>query len=290
MFDLHIHTNASDGEFSPKEIIKMAKTKGLSAISITDHDSIENLEEAILIGKEENIEVIPGIELNANVDSGQMHILGYYIDYNNPVFKKKVEHIREEKNLRNIEFASTFNKIGINISLENVEKHANNKIVSRAHFAQELYDKNYTDSINEAYSKYFNTVPFKNIKNHNLSPKDTIKTIKEANGIAVLAHPQTLKLNEDELDKTLEELKSYGLDGIECYHSKQTEEQRNLYAKLAKKHNLLITAGSDFHGPTLKPEIKMGINSSDNLFNKTDIISELKNKVPSNSVFKNFSI
>jgi predicted metal-dependent phosphoesterase TrpH len=267
MFDFHVHTNASDGELSPEEVINLAIKLNLEAIAITDHDTSDNVAEAVENAKNKNIKVIPGIELNAKVEKGQMHILGYYIDYGNPKFKEIMLELKNQRDERNERFIKAFNLAGINISIDNVKKYVIGQVVGKPHFAKALIEKGYISTVNEAFDKYFNQYPYNTIKREAISPENAIKIIKDFNGIAVLAHPYTLKLDETELENKIKELISFGLEGIECYHSDHSKEQVELYKKLAKKYNLIITCGSDFHGPTVTPDIVMGSGINGNLIN-----------------------
>ena len=265
MIDLHVHTTASDGEFSPSEIIDKALLNGLTHIAITDHDTINGLDEAISYAKGKNIVVIPGVELNAKVSKGQMHILGYFIDYSNTEFIKAMKKFEDERNSRNDKFIEMFNQLGIDISLEDVKKYAIGTVIGKPHFARVLLEKGYTQDIEEGFDKFFNQEPLKSIKRISYSPKEIIKLIKSAGGTAVLAHPQSLKLDNEELERTILELKDLGLDGLECYHSKQSDEEMNFFKTLAEKHNMLITLGSDYHRDVSISNIELGEGKNRNL-------------------------
>lgn len=281
MIDLHIHTTASDGEFSPTEIVNKAIDMGLTHIAITDHDTVNGLNEAISYGKDKDITIIPGVELNAKVDLGQMHILGYYIDYNNKEFLDMMKVFENDRNERNTLFIKKFREIGIDITMEEVKKYAIGSVVGKPHFARVLMEKGYINSVQEGFDKYFNVEPLKNIKRRSFEPEKIIKLIKNASGIAVLAHPQSLKLDENSLREKILELKSYGLDGLECYHSKQTYDEINLFRKIAENNNLLITLGSDYHRDVAISNIEIGHGKNDNLINSNpnidNIISNLEN-------------
>jgi len=290
MIDLHIHTTASDGEFSPSEIIDKALEIGLTHIAITDHDTINGLNEAINYAKEKNIVVIPGVELNAEVSKGQMHILGYYIDYSNQEFIKAMKAFEDGRNDRNDKFIEEFNKLGINISLEDVKKYATGTVVGKPHFAKVLLDKGFIQNIEECFDNFFNKEPFKNIKRISYSPEDVIKLIKNAGSLAVLAHPQTLKLDNKELEEAILQLKNYGLDGIECYHSKQTDEQMQYFKILAEKHNMIITLGSDYHRDISLSNIKLGRGKNNNLINSLPDIDSIINNLEKTHNNWNFNI
>lgn len=282
MIDLHIHTTASDGEFSPTEIVNKAINIGLTHIAITDHDTINGLNEAITYGKDKDIKIIPGVELNARVDLGQMHILGYYIDYTNKKFIKMMQVFENDRNERNNRMIAKFKEMGIDISIDDIKKYAAGSVIGKPHFAKVLIEKGYVNDVEEAFQKYFNVEPMKNIRRKTFLPKEIIDTIKSANGIAVLAHPQSLKLDEKQLREKIEELKSYGLEGLECYHSKQTYEEMQLFKKIASDNNLLITLGSDFHREKDKIEIKLGRGIDNNLIKSlpdaNNIISNLEKR------------
>ena len=278
MIDLHVHTTASDGEYNPKDVIKMAKENNVETIAIADHDTVAGLEEAIEEGEKIGVEVIPAIELNAKVEKGKMHILGYYMDYKDKDFMQAMETLRKDREDRNMEFIEEFHKQNVNITLDQVKKYAIGRIIAKPHFARALYDNGYINDIEEAYTNYFNVPPMKNIKRQSITPKQAIDLIKNAGGIAVIAHPVTLKLNDDELNKEIKELKSYGLDGIECYNNIHTKEDINKLKKIANENDMLITAGSDFHGPITTPGVIIGRGKDDNIITDIpDMLDKIKN-------------
>lgn len=265
MIDLHVHTTASDGEFSPSTIINKAISAGLTHIAITDHDTINGLNEAINYAKGKNIIVIPGVELSAKVKKGQMHILGYYIDYTHAEFLNKMKIFENERNERNEKYINEFKKIGISITLDEIKKYAIGTVVGKPHFAKVLIEKGYIKNVEEGFEKFFNKEPFKNIKRKTDSPEQIIKLIKNSGGIAVLAHPQTLELEQEELEETILMLKNYGLDGLECYHSKQTDEEMKYFKLLTQKYNMLMTLGSDYHRAVEISNIEIGSGKNNNL-------------------------
>lgn len=275
MIDLHTHTKASDGEKTPKELIDLALELNIKALAITDHDTIDGISPAVSYSQNKNILLIPGIELEAKVDNGQMHILGLFIDYSNKNFIEKLNNIRNSRENRNLKFIDEFKKLGFDISIDELKKISGGKTIGKPHFAKVFLNKNYIQNKCEIFDKYFNQPPFNKLEKNVYSPKDIITMIKEANGIAVLAHPQSLKLSIDELTKTLIELKSYGLDGLECIHSNQSSDEMLAFKNLAKSLNLIITKGSDYHGPIVKPDIKLGTGINGNIIsNEEDIILE----------------
>ena len=276
MIDLHAHTIASDGDKTPEELIDLALSKNLSAIAITDHDTVNGLKSAFEYSKDKNIIFVPGIELEADVDKGQMHILGLFIDFENKYLNDVLTEIKQGRENRNNLFIKEFNKMGFEITLEELRKVSGGKIIGKPHFAKVFLQKKYINTKNEIFDNYFNKPPLNAIKKTSFSAEKIIKMIKKANGIAVLAHPQTLKLEDEELEKELNELITYGLDGLECYHSKQTPEQMHTFKALAKKLNLLVTKGSDYHGPITTPEVELGTGKDGN------IVSDEEDKILEN--------
>ena len=229
MIDLHVHTVNSDGEKTPKEIIDMAIEKNIEVIAITDHDTIDGIEEAIKYSEDKNIKVIPGIEISVDVEKGQLHMLGLNIDYKNKKLIETLNLLKEARDSRNDKFINILNEMGFEVTLEELKEISNGKIISKPHFAKLFIKKGYIKEKSEMFDKYFNQEPLKNIKKELISAKDAIKLIREANGIPVLAHPQTLKLEKNDLINKIKELKGYGLLGIECYHSNLTNEQMTLF-------------------------------------------------------------
>ena len=265
MIDLHSHTKASDGEKTLEELIDLAISKNISTLAITDHDTVDGIEIAKNYAKNKNIKIIPGVELSAHVEKGQMHILGLFVDYKNTKFLEKLNYLKESRASRNDKFINELNKMGYQITMEELKAVSGGKTIGKPHFAKVFLSKNYIKTKNEMFDNFFNKPPLNKYKRDSYSPKDSIEMIKEAGGIAILAHPQTLKLSFDELREKIKELKSYGLDGLECYHSNQTPEEMDEFNKIAKELNLIITKGSDYHGPIVKPLIELGTGINNNI-------------------------
>ena len=280
MIDLHVHTTASDGDKRPKELVDYAIEKGIDVIAITDHDTIEGVEEAINYSKDKKIMVIPGIEFDAESKKGQIHILGLFIDYKDKNIQEKLKKVKDERNARNDKFIAEFNKIGFDITLDELKQVSNEEVIAKPHFAKVFLNKGYINKVEEIYTEYFNKSPFKEMIRMSYKPQEVIEIIKNANGIAILAHPHSLKLDDELLEEKIKEFVSYGLDGVECYHSNHTKEQMSKYVEIANKHNLLITKGSDYHGPVTKPDILLGRGLNENLVgccNEDIIIEQLFN-------------
>ena len=274
LIDLHVHTTASDGTMSPKQIVSYAKQKGLIAIGITDHDTISGIEEAQKEGKLLGIEVIPGIEISTEFN-GEMHLLGYYIKETFQLIKK-LNGIRDKREIRNVKIISKLNERGIDVSLEEVKEIAKGESIGRPHIAMVLMQKGYVDSVRTAFDKYLGKGKIAYVDREKVSPEEGIKIILEAGGLPVLAHPKYLNLSGAELDILLVKLKEYGLVGIEAYYSMNTKNETGIYLRVAIKHGLAVTGGTDFHGNN-KPEIDIGTGKG-NMKLKYDIVNNLLKK------------
>lgn len=270
MIDLHTHSTASDGEFSPTELIDLAIKKNIEALAITDHDTIDGLDEAQKYAQGKEILFIPGIEIKAKSEKGQMHILGLDIDYNNIDLQNKLNLLINKRNTRNNEFIKYFQNIGFDITLEELQKISRGGVIGKPHFAKLLMQKGYACNTESVFRNYFNCPPLSEIKDFIYNPEEVISMIKKANGIAILAHPQKLKLDDIELEKKVLELIKYGLCGLECYHSEQTIEEMKKLRALADKYQLWITKGSDYHGPVVKSTIQLGTGINGNIVNEED--------------------
>jgi hypothetical protein len=254
--DFHIHTTASDGQYSPTEVVKMAKNNDLKCIAITDHDTINGLEEAYEAGKQNRIRVLGGVEFGAE-EHRYLHILGLDIDRSSPDLQKLCWELEKSRNERKYRIIEYLKEKDIVVSLDEVEEIAGGNIIARPHFAQVLVNKGYVKTTREAFDKYLDTEEYQRIERKKAKVKECIEAIHKAKGKAVLAHPYQLKFEDAQLDELVKELVSYGLDGIECYYPLHSEIQTEYYLKLARKYNLIISAGSDFHGEKVKPDIKL---------------------------------
>jgi len=281
MIDLHTHTRESDGDKTPEELIDLAISEKIEALAITDHDTADGLEVASNYAKHKNIIFIPGVEFDTKVEKGQMHILGLFVNFKDENFQQKLFDIKKERIDRNNKFIEEFNKMGFAITIKELQEVSSGKVIGKPHFAKVFLKKGYIKTFDEMFDEYFNKPPLSKIKKTCLTPKEVIRIIKDANGIAILAHPQKLKLSDSELIEKIAELKSYGLDGMECYHSNQTFEQMKRFKEIATQFNLLITKGSDYHGPFAKPQIKLGTGINNNIVSKEEkeLLEKLKSKV-----------
>lgn len=241
--DLHIHTNKSDSSFSPEEVIKYADKIGLSAIAITDHDSIDAIPLIQKYADQCNIEIIPGIELSSDINGDEVHILGYLIDYNNKLFQDKLKFLRDVRIKRAEQIVGKLRELHVDISIEDVLRFSGEGAIGRMHIARALLNKKYVYSIADAFQKYIGKGRHAYVKKYKITPKEAIDLIIGLKGVPVLAHPQIMNQ-----DKLIPIMVDEGLQGIEAYHSDHTKEGVKKYLEIAHKYNLLVTGGSDCHG------------------------------------------
>ena len=258
--DLHTHSACSDGTVSPSELVELAKKQGLSAIALTDHDCVDGLPAFMEAGKMHGIETICGIEFGTPWEKyhrPEIHIVGLGFDPTNKMLLTRAEQMHGGRDVRNEKMCQKLTSIGLAITVEELQDNAGGEILTRAHFANVLLEKGYVKSREEAFEKYISPGLPGYVEREMLTLEACIRTIKEAGGAAVLAHPTLYALDMGQLEELCAELISYGLDGMECYYSTYTAEQRRMIEALAKKMDLLPSGGSDFHGEN-KPSIRLG--------------------------------
>lgn len=269
IIDLHTHTNYSDGELSPNELIRLAVKNKIGILAITDHDTVAGLNNIDYNMPElKYLRLIPGIELNAKVNKGTMHILGYNIDKDNIPLNQKLYELRSTNANRIISILEQIKKdYNIVFDYEDLRSLFTAKHnLGRPDIAILCVKNGYANSVQDAFDKYLKEANNKvRGKNKVLTYQECITLILNSGGIPVLAHPKTLELTEKELLILIKEMVSYGLQGIEVYHSTHTKEEIELYLYIANKYNLLISGGSDYHGITVKPDIELGTGRNNNL-------------------------
>ncbi|MCP1716315.1 putative metal-dependent phosphoesterase TrpH [Methanocalculus alkaliphilus] len=247
--DLHLHTTASDGTLTPRELVIAAKDAGLSTIAITDHDTIDGIEEACRAGREFDLEVIPGIELSTIDGKKEIHILGYFIDPTNCSLNAIIQKMIDARENRAVRMVEKLNELGIEITVERVREISGTTFIGRPHIARVMQEMGYIEEQSEAFTtEYIGSGGRAYIERFKITPADAISLIHEAGGVAVLAHPGYLgdrsTLGEEDIARYV----GLGLDGVEVYYAKHTEEQVEYYKGLALTYGLMMTGGSDFHG------------------------------------------
>ncbi len=254
--DLHIHTIHSDGVLTPKEIIEKCSQRHLKAIAITDHDNVQGVKEAIQEGAIAGIEVITGVELSVEIDGRDIHILGYCIDIENTTLQYELEKFRTARFKRAERMVEKLNAMNIPLSMTNVLEESKGGAIGRPHIANALLHSGFICTYHEAFTKYIGTdCPAYETKIH-FSPQEAIELIKNAGGVAVIAHPAKYASAND-----IQRLIKMGIDGIETIHPSNTMSHRLYYEKLAKEHGLLTTGGSDYHGVAEYEDKILGVST-----------------------------
>ena len=258
--DLHMHTSRSDGTKSPKEIIDLAASNQIGIISVTDHDTLSGVYEASIEAKKLGIGYISGVEISAKSPSGVLHILGYGIDIENEGLLKDLEEYQYHRNQRNQKIIDQLNGFGIAITYEDVvAKAGNSESIGRPHIAAVLQEKGTVRDFDTAFSEYLGRWGSAYIEKEFFTPKEAIQIIHKAGGLAVIAHPTSLRMNTQDLNKFLKNLEVDGLDGIEVSSTSHTDNVTRKLNRICDELDLLRTAGSDYHG-TNKPQVLIGRN------------------------------
>ena len=266
--DLHIHSTASDGTLSPSEIIITAQDLNLRAIAITDHDSIDGSLEALGIGIPPPIKFLTGVEISASPPaaincSGSFHILGYAIRLDDSELNGTLKVLQKARKDRNPGIIRRLNDLGFTFSLSDVRADAGEGQLGRPHIARFMVKKGYVNSIDEAFDRYLAQGKPAYQKKYRIDCQRAIDVINGSGGVPVLAHPYLLDLKrDDDLEKLVIVLKNMGLKGIEVYYPGHPPQETARYIELAKKYDLLMTGGTDFHG-SLNPDIQMGTGKGD---------------------------
>jgi hypothetical protein len=250
--DLHVHTNYSDSTLSPLQVIDYAESLGLRAIGVTDHDTVDGLEETMKAAEGREVKIISGVELSAETEEGEVHILGYFGNWFDKRFKMRLDSFREKRAKRARHIVEKLIKLGINVDYQLVLKQAGPGNIGRLHIAHVLLNIGAVKTIKEAFQRFIGYGKPAYVRKFKLSPVEAIKIILEVGGVPVLAHPYYNKC-----EKLIPELVAAGLRGLEVYHPEHTKEQERHFRYLAEKFGLLITGGSDCHG-TGKGSILIG--------------------------------
>lgn len=249
--DLHTHSTASDGIYSPAELLHRAKDIGLRVLALTDHDSTDGLLEAAQTASRLDIDLIPGIEINTDVAGGEVHVLGYFPEYERPAFQAVLKVLRDARERRGQRMVELLNEQGIAVSWERVREIAKGS-VGRPHVAKALLEAGYVKTIGEAFDTYIGKGCYAYVPRYRLTPVDAVHLIVSANGLPVIAHPIELP-GLAELRNWLPELCEAGMAGLETYYGPYTTAEEQALRALADEFHLIPTGGTDFHGPGIHP-------------------------------------
>lgn len=272
--DLHVHSTASDGTVSPAELISLARAAGLSAIALTDHDTTAGVPEAAQAAERSGIELIPGIELSTTYGDKEIHIVGLFIDPKNELLSAKTKEFRDCRDRRNEKMVAALQQEGFPITMEQLEQENPDCVITRANIARFLFHHGYIKSVQEAFDKYIGDGCRCYVGRFKISPMEAAALIRQAGGVAILAHPLLYHMSSARLQQLIDDLKAAGLDGIEAIYSTYTPGEERLMKELASKNGLLISGGSDFHGSN-KPSIRLG-SGKGSLFVPYSVLSALR--------------
>lgn len=278
--DLHTHTCKSDGTYTPAELVDYAIEKGLSAVAITDHDSIEGLDEALSHAKAlkekglPSIEVIPGIEFSTKYGEQDVHIVGLCIAYDSPVFQDALTGFVDSRTNRNRKMCENLQGAGIDITYEKLRTRYPDSVITRAHYASYLLDEGYVKSRQDAFAMYLGDHTKYFVPREKVTPEQAVKLILHAGGIPILAHPPLYHMGNDRLDALTALLKSEGLMGIEAFYGTYSNQDIRDMQRLAVKYDLLLSGGSDFHGAN-KPGLDLG-SGYGKLFVPEEVLTKMK--------------
>jgi predicted metal-dependent phosphoesterase TrpH len=266
--DLHSHTNYSDGSHSPKELIDKAIEKKIEVLSITDHDSVNGIKEAIEYGDRHGVEIISGVEISTDIRDKEVHILGYFIDPDHKELEHYLSFFRDERQKRAIRIVEKLNVLGLEITMDDVMKVAKKSAIGRPHIARALLEVKQVNSYYEAFNKYLgNHAPAYEKKVH-LSPQSAFKIIGDAGGLSFIAHPGNMP------DILIKELIEAGVDGIEVIHPSHSVHQVKFYRGIVNEYFLLESGGSDYHGGKREDDKNLGI-----FYTSSKVVDEMRTRL-----------
>ncbi len=255
--DLHLHTRYSDGSLMPAEVVDLAHQAGVTALAITDHDIVDGIPHALNAATPLGIEIIPGVELSSRLDGQELHVLGYFFDWQDSAFR---DHLAQQRLARNVRIPQTIERLdalGLELSEDEVRAKTGSGSIGRPHVAQALVDKGYVQDTREAFERYLKEGAPAYVPRMLSDIRDVIAWIRNAGGVPVLAHPKWTRCQGESLYRLCACLKEAGLLGLEVFYSTHTRIQTSRYLEMAKRLDLLITGGSDFHGAA-NPGIQVG--------------------------------
>lgn len=253
--DLHIHSTASDGKLNPADIVRSSAERGLTVIALTDHDTVNGIAPALATAKSFlQLKVIPGVEISTDVPKGEIHVLGYFVDYTNHKLKVTLERMRHSRRERACGMVAKLGKLGIHIEWQRVQEIAGSGSIGRPHIAQAMLEKGYVASFKEAFTNYISRDGPAYAERGKMSPPEAVELLLRTNGLPVLAHPLTI----DDPETMVIKLKAAGLVGIEAYYKDYTAEETYRLVSLADRHGLIATGGSDYHGLDNSTETMIG--------------------------------
>ena len=275
LVDLHIHTTASDGSEPPAEAVRLAAELGLAAIAVTDHDTVSGVGEATEAGAALGVEIVPGIEISADYRGNQAHILGLFIDPESTALRPALDWAVNEREERNRRMVAAMAADGFDISIEELQANNPDSVLGRPHMAEHLMKLGCVASVKEAFDRYLGDDGPYYLPKRRIPLDVTAQLIREAGGIAVVAHPFQYGYDEEELLNYINAARTAGCTGIEAYYSEHSPDQRDYILAVAQQYGLLVSGGSDWHG-SRKPHIRMGSGIAGSIAVPYSVLEQLK--------------
>lgn len=258
LVDLHIHTTASDGSLSPTEVVRAARQAGLAALAVTDHDTVAGLAEAIEAARRESLDLLTGLEISLDWPATTMHILAYGFDPGHPALLQTLEQFRDYRRDRNQRLLQRLAELGMPLDPAAVAAHAGGETVSRTHVAQAMIDAGYVRSSEAAFRRWLARGSPGYVERRRATPQAAMALIREAGGLAVLAHPKQLNRPFAEMKAIVEQLVEWGLEGLEVFHPDHSADEMRMFGLMAERLRLIVTGGTDFHGH-LRRGVRLGV-------------------------------
>jgi len=257
MIDLHSHSIFSDGTNTPEELVALAEQGGLSALALTDHDTTDGLPRFMAAGANSSVQTVSGIELSAEFGEVTLHILGLLFDPANQELQAALQWVREGRTERNVQILEKLNRLGYNLTHDDVRKHSSDDLIGRPHFAAALIEKGHFKHKDKIFKQLLGKGKAAYVDRRRLTPEACVGLIRNAGGIAVIAHPGQMKLTARSLRRLVKKLKEHGLGGLEVWHPSHKEYQTASFLRICEEFDLAATGGSDFHGK-LTPDLTLG--------------------------------
>ena len=276
MIDLHLHTTASDGTASPAQTVQTARELGLTAIAVTDHDTVSGVNEALAHGAALGVEVVPGVEVSSDYRDNNIHVLGYFVDPASPALRAVADWVRVERAERNEKVVAMLAADGFAISMEELEAAYPGALLGRPHIAEFLMRRGYVESVTDGFDRYLEVGRKYYLPTRRIPLSRAVTAIRDAGGLASLAHPLQYRYPLPEVEELIDRAVHLGVDAMECYYSGYTPEETRWLLTQAERRGLGVSGGSDWHG-TRKPYITMGRGTGELCISET-ILEKLKER------------
>ncbi len=279
MIDLHTHSTASDGSLSPSELVNYAYQKGIQVLALTDHDSVGGILEAQKEAKKIGLKFIPGIEISVDWPTGEFHLLGLGLKNQSAELKKIIDFVEQERFNRNILMAQKLQECGINITYQELVDYFHTENLGRPHFAELMVKKGYIKQRQQAFDLYFAKDRKCYVDRKGANLEESVKAIKKSGGVPVQAHPMSMYVSWGKMENTMIEIQKTGVQGLEAYHPGVRLSEAVRLEELAKKLDMIVTAGSDFHGEKVRADRKIGYSAGKKKIEDRFFFEELKPKL-----------